>query len=154
MTKLQTVQSLPDAKAKLATGEQMSELQSQLETQRQSLAELQPQLKDLQTQIAGLPLEISTLAAAILPLAQALHQLVPMLHALQALGLDKRLEAIEAVLPRKGDGTPVMLATQGTLQATQKEVRTVREHIVKLASAFPQDDQGHLLTLTSEKRLT
>lgn len=148
MTKLQTVQSLPDAKAKLATGKQMSQLQEELQAQRQSLAELQPQLKDLQTQIAGLPLQISTLAAAILPLAQALHQLVPML---QALDLDNRLQAIEAVLPRKEDGTPVMLAAQGTLQASQKEVKAVRDHIVTLATAFPQDGQGHLLTLASEK---
>ena len=153
MTKLQTVQSLPDAKQKHATGEQMAQLQSQLETQRQSLVALGPQLESLQLQIGALPLEISTLAQAILPLAQALHHLAPMLQSLKALDLDKRLQAIEAVLPRKEDGTPVMLATQGTLQATHKEVRTVREQLRTLATAFPQDDQGCLLTLTSEKRL-
>lgn len=153
MTKPETVKSLPDAKMRHATGEQMSELQQELQAQRQSLAALGPQLESLQRQIGALPLEISTLAQAILPLAQALHHLAPMLQSLQALDLDKRLQAIEAVMPRKEDGTPVMLAAQGTIQATQKEVRTVREHLVTLASAFPQDDQGCLLTLASEKRL-
>ena len=153
MTKLETVKNLPDARLKHATGEQMSQLQEALQAQRQTLATLAPQLESLQHQIGTLPLEISTLAAAICPLAQALHQLVPMLQSLQALDLDKRLQAIEAVLPRKEDGTPVMLAAQGTLQASQKEVKAVRDHIVTLATAFPQDGQGHLLTLASEKRL-
>ena len=139
MTKLQTVQSLPDAKAKLATGEQMRQLQADLQTQRQSLSALQPQLEGLTRQIAALPLQVSQLAQAIVPLAEALNAMIPLLESLK--GMDERLKAIESVLPRDKNEQLVMLAS---------EARTVMA--VKAANAA-KDSAGQLLTRASQGSL-
>ena len=112
MTKLQTVQSLPDAKAKLATGEQMSQLQADLQTQRQSLSVLQPQLESLTQQIAALPLQIFAYAqspyddwrAQAWAGALVLLLLITLMSVLARAVLRARQALTEGISPRAGIG--------------------------------------------------
>ena len=151
MTKLQTVQSLPDAKAKLATGEQMRQLQADLQTQRQSLSALQPQLEGLTRQIAALPLQVSQLAQAIVPLAEALNAMIPLLESLKR--MDERLNAIESVLPRDKNEQLVMLASEARTVMAVKAANAAKDSLMRLTTAFPQDSAGKLLTLASQGSL-
>ena len=151
MTKMQTVQSLPAVTLKLATGEQMSQLQADLQTQRQSLSALQPQLEGLTQQIAALPLQVSQLAQAIVPLAQSLNAMIPLLESLQA--MDQRLQAIESVLPKNNNGQPVMLASEASTLTAIKATNEAKDSLTRLTTAFPQDSAGQLLTLASQGSL-
>lgn len=151
MTKLQTVQSLPDAKAKLATGEQMRQLQADLQTQRQSLSALQPQLEGLTQQIAALPLQVSQLAQAIVPLAEALNAMIPLLESLKR--MDERLKAIESVLPRDKNEQLVMLASEARTVMAVKAANAAKDSLTRLTTAFPQDSAGQLLTRASQGSL-
>ena len=151
MTKPETVKSLPDARQKHATGEQMAQLQSQLETQRQSLSALQPQLESLDQQITALPLQVAQLAQAMVPLAETLSAIMPLLVSLQA--MDERLKAIESVLPKGKNGQLLMLASEDRTVLAVQVAKAARDSLTQLTTAFPQDSTGKLLRLASQEGL-